>query len=493
MEKTILLLVILSLVVPAAALAAVSMPTKPDAIEFSLGGFIKMDLMWDSSTVNKNLSSKMYRTNDAYNGSHGRLRGMVTYSRLNFTIKGPKVFGALTTGFLEMDWDANGAAVPPAAGSGDSTDTGAFRLRHAMFRLTWPETELMLGQYWSFFSEFSPEVAADTAFQYRGSTSYRPAGIRLTQKFPGWGTAAFMVATPRQGTAREANDQGERAETPHLEGKLAFEQNIYGKAPYYGNPRGLVAQVVAGWQRTNVQALTANFANVARPTWGQQNYGAQLISNPEHQYLDHWSVMGILFIPVLTTQTAKLAGTASILTQWSVGEGQGFVTRTWRTDDAFMQYSETRLQGATNFNVYRRRLTPSFTGFVQAQYYATNEWFATFCWGFMRNYGIGMDRISPGGLFRSAMVDAAVPAGLGGQVAAAGNSDITKYSNQFNTTLWYQAVKAVKFGLSYVYTQDRYIQRATSPAYAPLAASATDNSTPFGQNHRVEFCGFFYF
>ena len=488
MKKTILLLVILSLVVPVAALAAVSMPTKPDAIEFSLGGFIKMDGMWDTQTVDKNLVSKMYRNNDGYNGVHGHLRGMATGSRFNFTIKGPKVFGAQVTGFIEADWDTLGASTPPGVAS-DSTDAGAFRLRHAMFRLNWPETELMFGQYWSFFSEFFPEVAADGGGQYRGVNVYRPAGVRLTQKFLGWGTAAFMVATPRQATAREGatttNDQSERAETPHLEGKLAFEQNVYGKAPYYGNPRGLVAQVVAGWQRSNTTPLTAQNANVARPTWGNATYGTQLISNPDHQYMDHWSVMGTLFIPVLTTQTANLAGTASILTQWSIGEGQGFVLGTWLTDDAFMQYSETRLVGSTNYSVFRRKLTPSFTGFVQAQYYYTNELFATFCWGFMRNYGIGMDRITPGGLFRSAMVDAAV--------TAAGNSDMTKYSNQYNTTLWYQPIKAVKFGVSYVYTQDRYIQSSTSlTAAAPLAASPA-GSTSFGQNHRVEFCGFFFF
>ena len=33
------------------------------------------------------------------------------------------------------------------------------RLRHAMFRLNWPETELMFGQYWGMFSEFAPETA----------------------------------------------------------------------------------------------------------------------------------------------------------------------------------------------------------------------------------------------------------------------------------------------------------------------------------------------
>ncbi len=43
---------------------------------------------------------------------HGRLKFTAQGSRFNFTIKGPKLWGAQTTGFIEMDFDA-GEAGPP--------------------------------------------------------------------------------------------------------------------------------------------------------------------------------------------------------------------------------------------------------------------------------------------------------------------------------------------------------------------------------------------
>ena len=43
--------------------------------------------------------------------------------------------------------------------------------------------------------------------------------------------------------------------------------------------------------------------------------------NVQNQYLNPWMVMGTLFIPVIPTQSANLAGTASILTQWWIGQG----------------------------------------------------------------------------------------------------------------------------------------------------------------------------
>ena len=50
------------------------------------------------------------------------------------------------------------------------------------------------------------------------------------------------------------------------------------------------------------------------------NYGTGTI-NAKNQYLNPWLAMGTLFIPVIPTQSANLAGTASILTQWWIGQG----------------------------------------------------------------------------------------------------------------------------------------------------------------------------
>ena len=38
--------------------------------------------------------------------NHGRLKFTAQGSRFNFTIKGPKLWGAQVTGFIEMDFDS---------------------------------------------------------------------------------------------------------------------------------------------------------------------------------------------------------------------------------------------------------------------------------------------------------------------------------------------------------------------------------------------------
>jgi opacity protein-like surface antigen len=124
MKKTILILVVLALLVPAAAMAAT---------EFSLGGFIKLDSFWDSTQQGKNMNTAIPRNNDQL-GQHGRFNMTAQGSRFNFTIKGPTLWGATTTGFIEMDFDQQGDAQQSAS------HAYIPRLRHAMFFLNWPDT-----------------------------------------------------------------------------------------------------------------------------------------------------------------------------------------------------------------------------------------------------------------------------------------------------------------------------------------------------------------
>ncbi len=62
-----------------------------------------------------------------------------------------------------------------------------------MFRLNWPETELLFGQYWSMLCEWWPETAQDGPFQATGIPTARLAQIRVTQKFLGTWTVAALV------------------------------------------------------------------------------------------------------------------------------------------------------------------------------------------------------------------------------------------------------------------------------------------------------------
>ena len=199
MKKTILILVVLALLAPSAALAAT---------EFSLGGFIKLSMFWDSSQNGYAPTAVIQRNNDQL-FHHGAVNMSAQESRFNFTIKGPKLWGAATTGFIEMDFDAmadnnfssvTGATVAPA-----STSPYTTRLRHAMFRMNWPETELMLGQYWGMFSEYAVEAAGDSQMTNHGFVNQRQPQIRLTQKFLGDWTVAGAIMKPYDPGANDVN------------------------------------------------------------------------------------------------------------------------------------------------------------------------------------------------------------------------------------------------------------------------------------------------
>ena len=68
---------------------------------------------------------------------------------------------------------------------------------------------------------------------------------------------------------------------------------------------------------------------------------------------------------------------------------------------------------------------------------------------------------------------------------------------QVNATLWYRPIQAIKFGLQYSYAAATYFQYLT-PAGNPVPPAGFDllitaNRSHFGDDHRVEFVGFFYF
>ena len=186
MKKFIVIAVALALLVPSLAMAAT---------EFSLGGFIKLDTMWDSdSGTGKNMNVLPARNNDP-NFKHGRLKFTAQGSRFSFTIKGPDLWGAKTTGFIEMDFDS--AEAPIANSSFTSSNSYTPRLRHAMFRFNWPTSELLLGHYWSMFCEYYVESAEDGPLQMTGTPTHRLAQLRFTQTFSGF-TVAALVGDPSQ-------------------------------------------------------------------------------------------------------------------------------------------------------------------------------------------------------------------------------------------------------------------------------------------------------
>ncbi len=459
MKKILVFAVVLALLVPSLAMAAT---------EFSLGGFIKLDAMWDSDNgVGKNMNGVARRNNDP-NFKHGRMKFTAQGSRFSFTIKGPSLWGAKTTGFIEMDFDAGENGVANAAASASNSYTP--RLRHAMFRFNWPTSELLFGQYFSMFSEWYAESAEDGPLQMTGTPTARLAQVRFTQTFSDFTLAALVGGqnAANFGTSatygNAAINNGEYSESPQVQGKVRYAHDFWGKAAYYGKPIPFTIQFVGGWQRNVLR--NGAFAAYA---FGEGNYSATANITTKHQYLNPWLAMGSMFIPVIPTHSANLAGTASILTQWWIGQGVeafgfgGVGSNIYKFNNNFF--------GQLNYDA---DLLNKFGGFVEGQYYFNNQWFVNALYAISKTFNVSRSRFQ---------MNTAI--GLGGMENAF-TGDNASTIQQMTATLWYRPIQAIKFGLQYSYMACNYLQMTTVPG-------ATANSTRYGDNHRVEFVGFFYF
>jgi len=464
MHKIVLFAVMVVLSMPAAAFSKT---------EVILGGFVKLQAYWDSAQNSKNMNLAPARNNDN-SFQHGKMHFTAQGSRINFTIKGPEVWGAQAMGFLEFDFNCGEGGIAGTANTPSRPYTPV--LRHAMFRFNWPATELLFGQYWSMFSEWYPEVSEDGPLQMTGTPTARMAQVRFTQKFKGDWTVAALMGDPNQallpGTAGPYNasiNNGQSAETPQVQGKVQFQHDFWGKAAYFGRPIPFTARVVAGWQRNVIRSQQFSINS-----FGENNPSTFTV-NVKNQYLNPWLVMGSLFIPVIPTHSANLARTASILAQGWIGQGvESF---------GFLGVAGNIYRFNNNFNnilMYEASLLKKFGGFVQAQYYFNNKWFANAIYGFSKAYGLSRARSQFGG----------------GGYEWAFNAAQAQTIQQAIFILWYRPIQAVKFGVQYAFASATYFQNAL-PANAyggtTIPGANPADTSRYGDEHRIEFVGFFHF
>ena len=128
----------------------------------------------------------------------------------------------------------------------------------------------------------------------------------------------------------------------------------------------------------------------AAQTFGEGNFFTGNI-NLKNQYVNPWLAMGSLFIPVIPTSSANLAGTASILTQWWIGQGveafgfTGVNSNVYKFNNNFF--------GQLNYDM---DLLNKFGGFVEGQYYFSNQWFVNALYGISKAYNVSRARFQQG-------------------------------------------------------------------------------------------------
>jgi hypothetical protein len=470
MKKFIIFAVVLALLAPTAAFAKA---------EFSLGGYVKMLVAWDSTQVNTWLYYAIPRNNDLTQ-QHGRLKFSAENTRMNFTIKGPNLWGAKTMAYIEWDFDNAGNQLAGWA----SPNKCRLALRHAFFRFNWPETELLMGQYWSVLTEEVPETVNFGAGTTAGFPFRREPQIRVTQMFGVGGgklTASLVAAQPTNDlwglatnttqTALGNQYTGESSETPQVEVRLKYDIDLWGKAAFWGVPRPFSVRLGGAWQRARfVRYDDVALRGFDSTRWlgavvpGQYNAVANCFTKQE--YLDKYMAQASLFIPILVTHTKNLAGTASLMTQWWIGAGMDTWIEDMPNNASFMTVDST----FGNNKYCDRELTRRYGGFIQLQYYFTNQWYVNAVWLMNRAYGI--DRVT----------------WLG-----EGGADPWRSNQQYYIALWYRPIQAVKFGLEYTYCRTDYYQNALSTGGVPQNWVNGMKTQNVGENNRVIFAGYYFF
>jgi hypothetical protein len=145
--------------IAAAPQASAQSEEKKPAFGISLSGFVKTDIFYDSrQTVSIReghylLYPKAFLAGpdgDDVN-DRGNFNILSVQTRLAGKITGPDALGAKTSATIEAEF----------FGTSDA-DLNGFRLRHGYLKLTWPRSELMVGQFWHpmFVTESFPDVVS---------------------------------------------------------------------------------------------------------------------------------------------------------------------------------------------------------------------------------------------------------------------------------------------------------------------------------------------
>ncbi len=182
-------------------------------------GFVKTDIFYDSR------ANESFREGHFYlyplekapdeNGNDLNAKGdfniLSIQSRLTGKITGPDALGAKTSGMIE------GAFFGSAEGN-----INTFRLRHAILKLDWDNTQLMIGQYWHplFVTECFPAVV-----NFNTGAPFEPFSrnpqVRVTQKL---GNISLLLAAASQ---RDFTSTGpEKGSSSYLRNALIPDMNL---------------------------------------------------------------------------------------------------------------------------------------------------------------------------------------------------------------------------------------------------------------------------
>jgi len=266
---------------------------------------------------------------------------------------------------------------------------------------------------------------------------------------------------------------GGDAETPQVQGQIKYAHDWWGKAAYYGLPLPFTAAVTAAWQRNVIRSGDVSASNLSGTVINESVF-------VPHTYVSPWMLQGSLFIPVISTHDANLAGTAHLLIEPWVGQGVNAFGMDG--DQAATLKFDNNLDKILSFD---EELSKRYGGYVEGQYYFTNEWYANVSGAYTKVFDINN---SYDYLYTSPTSSTTGPSTTSGNLAAQ-----IRDQKQAELTLWYRPVAALKFGLEYAFVQSEYLTDAYPNGDIAGTPGQKGDLSRLGNEHRVEFVGIFYF
>ncbi len=244
------------------------------AFDVRLGGYVQMNVTWDSDeNTGDNPSSmrKFATVKDSLEDGRSTLRWAATRTRLFMDVRGPDLWGAKSRAYTEFDWDGLKQA---ESGGVSATAAHTPRLRRAYMRFDWAQLYLLLGQDTLIFDR-----AVGSASEVEGVSSghgditagsrNRAPQITIGTSVPMAGAKLDLIgsasrhATDNQ-PAESLNDSGARSGKPALQAMAqatlpVFGRNAIAAASYYWGEETLTSATSSAEKDVNSTGLALEF------------------------------------------------------------------------------------------------------------------------------------------------------------------------------------------------------------------------------------------
>jgi len=220
MKKSALVMLVLLLAIPTLSSAG-SVSSRYDV---TFGGFVQYDLGYSTKNSHADpIVAPRHSSSDraVLADEYGNTFATAAATRFNFLIKGPELWGAKTSAFIEGDF----------RGTTTGNQYGGFQLRHAFMRLNWKKAELMVGQNWQQWGMpyYAAMISSGDFNQYLKGIRTPQMALRyfFTKEFNTM--FGLTSATEWSDGTRQYNDGYARSSWPGFQGEIAYWTDRCGK------------------------------------------------------------------------------------------------------------------------------------------------------------------------------------------------------------------------------------------------------------------------